>query len=100
MGLRSWKWPSLVLAHAILPDVKPRIWPPPFSKKSQNAPSWIWPSDDFENRFGLSDGHIGSSVDQIRGSRTNSAARASWWVPFALGTSFSLGLVPHEKIQN
>ena len=36
--LLTWIWASLVLVHAILPDVKPRIWPPPFSKKSQNPP--------------------------------------------------------------
>ena len=35
-------------------------------------------------------------MDQIRGSRTNSAARASWWVPLALGTNFSPLSTPHE----
>ena len=37
-------------------------------------------------------------MDQIRGSRTDSAARASRWGPFALGTNFSPLSVLH-KIQ-
>ena len=38
MVLRTWIWGSLVLVHAIWPDVKPTIRPPPISKKIQKMP--------------------------------------------------------------
>ena len=54
-----WPW-----GLGILSKVNPTKWALGFPKKVTKFPSWIWPSDDFENRFGLSDGHIGGPVYQ------------------------------------
>ena len=71
-----------------------------FFENPKIPPPGFWPSDDSENRFGFSNGHIGSSVIQNDGSRTNSAVRTSRWVCRPLGTNFSPLSAPHEKIQN
>ena len=78
-----WPWGSCICRNVMMAK-----WPPSFRKKRGNPPPWIWQFVDKKNGFGLSDGHIGSSGGEIRGSRTNSAARTLPWPCRALGTSF------------
>ena len=65
------------------PQNVPRV----FKKRGKPHPGFANLST--KNCFGLSDGHIGSSGGEIRGSRTNSAARTLSWACRVLGTSFS-----------
>ena len=87
--LRTWICPPLALGILFLPKGKAHKMAPEFSKKGGKPPPWICQFVDKKNGFGPSDGHIGSSGGEIRGSRTNSAARTLPWPCRPLGTSFS-----------
>ena len=78
-----WPWGS-----CFCQKVRPAKWPPSFQKKGEN-PHPGFANLSTKNGFGLSDGHIGSSGGENRGSRTNSAARTLPWACRPLGTSFS-----------
>ena len=87
-----WPWELRILSK-----VNPTKRALGFFENPKIPPPGFWPSDDSENRFGFSNGHVGSSVIQNDGSRTNSAVRTSRWVCRPLGTNFSPLSTPTKK---